>query len=840
MTIQSAKRVSLGAVMLERAAVILKMKALGLDLCWLKEFGLPELDEACERMEEELPGERPAGKSIQRELIQNPAFARYLARLLPLLPKDAPTEPPKPVYPAGRYGQPAPKVVPSRRGELIHRLNGFVEACQGNGKDPAGYNLQDVVGILDMDGLDNAGRLVYLENFAPMALTHEQKGIAINSLRQCVEVPIALTREQRDQLLEPYASVSSLFAKAAFGDVWELLERCPVLRKILRLLYERNVLENLDLTEYATFSQAPEKYLRGLTDLTERFSPNAAARFLNHWQRDGCPLHALSQMVRRIGQHPDMDWENALQSYSGYVNLISGVKFRNLNLAGVPQHLEDILLYAMTHKKTRFVRLVDENPEAFLLLPRYSFLLQEPLYREHLNLNELTAKDLADCAWMRRPKLEAEHLDPGRRYTFPELRALYGVQKQYVDFYHALESDSQDYRLRVFREVCKQDALDGIAGDSMQILANLLSNKPLSIWKQERFGHIDGLSAADTARLLIHLDGVQRLLPDMRGRNDVMLVLRNLDSLERFATLDELKEHLTEVDADWRKLAQAMGLTADFQEQYREGIVAFLSQGGAAIALEYLPCLDESHKEAFLRVVKAELMGRLREVKYHDGDLHRELDMDIPSRVANRWPENLTVSDGSIEANEHDGFFDAMLLGQRPQRTCLSYSDGMYRRCLLSAFDSNKKVLYARQDGRVVGRAFLRLTKCRKTSAESSGLSFVDLEAGEPYRPEQAKDAEQIALFLERPYISGVGPEARAQVLCRLIDLAQRKAEELGVLLVLSYDYADVKPQGFTRTRLHLYISRSKGGAQYLDSLDGEATVTKEGSYSANTFLVKN
>lgn len=837
MTIQSAKRVSLGAVMLERAAAILRMKALRLDLGWLREFDLPELNEACGRMEEELPGERPVWENIQRELIQNPAFARYLARLLPLLPEDASMEPPKPVYPAGRYGQPTIQVAPSRRSEMMCRLDGFVEACQNSGKDPAGYNLQDLVGILEMDELDGAGRLVYLENFAPMALTHEQKGLAINSLRQCRDVPVMLTRGQRDQLLEPYASVSSLFCNAVFGDVWELLERCPGLRKILSLLYERNVLEDLGLTEYTTFSQAPEEYLQGLTDLTERLSPNAAAKFLNHWQRDGCPLHALSQMVRRIGQHPDIDWENALQSYSGYVNLISGVKLRNLDFATVPQYLEDILLYAIAHKKTRFVRLVDENPEAFLLLPRHSFLLQEPLYREHLNLNEITVKDLSDCTWMRMAKLDVQHLVPGRKYTFPELRALYGVQKPYADLYHALESDSQDYRLRVFREVCKQNALSGIAADSIEAFAGLLDEKPLSVWKQELFSHIDGLTPADAARLLVHLDSVRHLLPGMETRGDALLAMRNLGVLGQFQTMDEFKSHLAEIDEDWRGLAQVMGLTADFLAQYREGVIRFLCRDGAAIARAYMSCLDDAHREAYLRVVKAELMGRLREVKYHDGDLRRELDISIPSGVRARWPENLSVTVGGIEAREHDGFFDTMLLGQQPQRTCLSYSDGIYRKCLLSAFDSNKKVLYARQDGRIVGRAFLRLTKCRNTSAEGGSLSFVDLEAGEVGQPEQA--GEQITLFLERPYISGVGPEARAQTALALVELAKCKADELGVLLVLSQDYANYRPQGFTQTRLHIFISKSKGGAQYLDSLDGEATVSKEGSYLANRFLIQ-
>ena len=75
-----------------------------------------------------------------------------------------------------------------------------------------------------------------------------------------------------------------------------------------------------------------------------------------------------------------------------------------------------------------------------------------------------------------------------------------------------------------------------------------------------------------------------------------------------------------------------------------------------------------------------------------------------------------------------------MLLGMQPQRTCLAYANGAYNTCLLSAFDSNKKILYATLDGRIVGRAFLRLTKGRLTGADvpaeegASGFTFVDLE----------------------------------------------------------------------------------------------------------------
>jgi len=59
-------------------------------------------------------------------------------------------------------------------------------------------------------------------------------------------------------------------------------------------------------------------------------------------------------------------------------------------------------------------------------------------------------------------------------------------------------------------------------------------------------------------------------------------------------------------------------------------------------------------------------------------------------------------------------------------------------------------------------------------------------------------------------------------------------------MLVLSTDYRGDKLEDFTQTRFNIFISKTKAGTQYLDSLDGEATVATEGSYKANTFLVCN
>ena len=42
---------------------------------------------------------------------------------------------------------------------------------------------------------------------------------------------------------------------------------------------------------------------------------------------------------------------------------------------------------------------------------------------------------------------------------------------------------------------------------------------------------------------------------------------------------------------------------------------------------------------------------------------------------------------------------------------------------------------------------------------------------------------------------------------------------------------SNIQSMGFTAMQHYLYISKSKGGKQYLDSLGGSCNVTNEGSY---------
>lgn len=582
--------IDLSVTLLERAAAIARLNAHKLSLDWLRETPIPRLISCCERMDTELPGVYVADKKLQAELIQNPAFAAYYAKLLPMFPEEPPAEPrQEPVRNTyGRYYQPTPRPAPpSRRSVLMSRLCDVLEACQTHDRDITAYPHEQLMTALEIDPLPDNTRLVYLENFGP-ELSDEARQTVVNSFQYCHGIPLELTKQQKSLLLEPFTAQQHLFASAPFSEVADLLNVCPELLNIIRLLYDRHIHEELDLTHYNGFAQDAAEYHRLLTTLLDRLGTDAASAFMEHWRQNGCPLHELRTMLRRTADGPGLDWVELLSTNSGYVNQLYGARFKQIDLAHVSAYQEDVLIYAIVHNKKHFIRLVDEQAETFLALPKTSILFQDKLYREHFNLNELTAKDLKDCAWMAQRRLSTESLSPGRRYTFPELRELYDLPGPYMTLYHLLRSGSQDYRLKVLRQARKRDVLrSGVEDAELADLAANLDVKPLDVWMQTDFGHISGLTHSDAAQMLANLDRLRHLLPYMANKTDALLALRCLDKLEQYNSIMELKEDLLQTDADWHTLLDCMDLTPEFQRQHRESIIRFLCNNGAFIAEMY-------------------------------------------------------------------------------------------------------------------------------------------------------------------------------------------------------------------------------------------------------------
>ena len=179
-----------------------------------------------------------------------------------------------------------------------------------------------------------------------------------------------------------------------------------------------------------------------------------------------------------------------------------------------------------------------------------------------------------------------------------------------------------------------------------------------------------------------------------------------------------------------------------------------------------------------------------------------------------------------------------MIPGEYPKKTCLSYISGGYNNCLLACFDSNKKILYAKINDKIVARAMVRLTKgtYNMEDANSKSLQFIDVESNTAIINE--KRDEKLTLFLERPYISGITEDEEKKVQELFIQLLKAKAKKMNALLVLSRSYMLQADEQFVSSRYYMYISKSKSSSQYLDSLSGQATVTDEGQYKENSFLI--
>lgn len=102
---------------------------------------------------------------------------------------------------------------------------------------------------------------------------------------------------------------------------------------------------------------------------------------------------------------------------------------------------------------------------------------------------------------------------------------------------------------------------------------------------------------------------------------------------------------------------------------------------------------------------------------------------------------------------------------------------------------------------------------------------------------------EELVLFLERYYQKGLKELEVFQATQLAITLAEEKSQKLGARFVLSSYYNSVLPTGngkYVSSIYYLYISASKNGKQYLDSLGGTADISSSESYKSNRFYIEN
>lgn len=471
-------------------------------------------------------------------------------------------------------------------------------------------------------------------------------------------------------------------------------------------------------------------------------------------------------------------------------------------------------------------------------LPTLREMLETEKDRLSILMNLCAQYALRDCEYMVVLWRKSEESLFSKPRVFEELKILYNVKAVYIDLYDRLAYSKSDDRLRVIRELIKRDCLtDALEENQIERLAEALSKKSLSRWMQEDFKNILDLRHETAIWILIFLMDFTELLKELTRDNQVYFLLHNQNLLNGCSGLPALMDKLLAQDPSWKNLKTELNISDAFVAENKSNIQKFIYEGGAEIMTSFLN-RQPKKKEEIRRIVNAELLGKFMELKYHGGDLGREIAFPIKRDTEEIWKEKLLRVDCGWEIWEEDSLLPVMQIGEVPLRSCISYRNGPNCDCLLSCFDANKKIIFIKHNGKIVFRAILRLTKGSFVAAdERKTIEFVDVTVkSEPHE----NKAEELVLFLERYYQSGLSEQEIRKAVNLTAMLVKEKAEKLGARLVLSSSYKNVlENKNYVLTNFYMYISASKNGSQYLDSLGGAAGVSASGSYTCNTFLLE-
>lgn len=730
-------------------------------------------------------------------------------------------------------------------GAASERVSGLLE--QMDEEEIREYPIERLYDVLSDDTVHTSYIALYLRYYADMDLLHEEK---CNLQKGLDNYYSHQDREKGDEeFLRLHGKL--LYSDVVSGKMLSGMSDCYMecLWSMARNQKVLNIMEIINrmccgriCIDDGVFNQIesdPDKIERLLRWSDGFYKGNESETFCQRLLENRALLYDLERLKKKVDEGRSQEAHQMIGSRSTYISFFYDEYFdENWN----DERKEELIIYAVTHKKKAFLSLVRSNPEVFRTLPPNSLLFQKSFYSNVVNINTLNAKNLKQCRNIKYYPEDVLKLLSARVHTFEEVSVLQELPSEYAALYAALQNERVDDRLKVIREIIKRKCLR--QDMDVSALAVKLSLYPLSEWMQSEFSHIKGLNAEVVMKLLQNFDKIRHLVKGIKVVSEARYVADNAEIFSQYTDMESVRSDMLEKDQEWLKLRDAFGFDQKFVQDNKERIMTFLYEDGAHIMWTYYTDVSNK-KEELRRLVSAELMGRFTELKYHSNDLDNELDYPITEAAKYSWMKNLYEEKGSLCVWEEDRLLPVMKMGEMPSHTCLSYVDGVYKRCLLASHDSNKKVLYVSWNGNIVMRAAIRLTKGmygdadKKDSHMQPQLEFVDLTRKEATGDNPGiKSKEFLVLFLERHYESGIPQRMVGEAMNLIFCLMKKKAAQLGAHLVMSMEYRTWKPDEMVCSDFSMYISKSKAGEQYLDSLNGSNTVDKEGSYKKNRFLV--
>ena len=677
----------------------------------------------------------------------------------------------------------------------------------------------------------------YMKYYGEQNVSKEEKEQLVKSIAMCTDVLDFENVGEKDRML----LVNPVFSSELLLDLLENVNNLKILQDqdLMELVntlagYEAEI-RSLNQNQFDQMKERPVEILEKLRIVTRYIEKENLTDGLNLWLWNEALYEDLCKLERAFTDGADL--AEVFYSKVSYVNTLYQNPLSKISLSSLSVEKSELLLYAITQKKKAFLNLINEEPELFYDLPNASMLLKKEMYQEYINLNTLNRKNLKDSADLILSNDRFELLAK-REHTFEELKLLCTAKEALIRLYEQLTCKC-DERLMVLRELIKRECVPySFWKGQIEPLAAALSEKPLSRWIREDFRNISDLSYGTALWLLVYREQLKGMEKEITMEQQALYLLKDLVLVKECDSLSELKEKLILGDVSWGLLKEKLSFSEEFVQNNAARIGNFLLVGGAEIMETFLE-RQPSKIEEIRRLVTAELLGKFDELKYPSGDLMREIDFEVSEEAEKEWKKDRTFTRGNLVLKEETGLLPVMQIGEIPSYSCLSYRSGLNSDCLLSCFDSNKKFFFIRKNGQVVFRAMIRLTKGSYVGDRMrKKIQFADLSgAGKP----KEEEGEELVLFLERYYEKKLTDEELDQAVNFAITAAKEKAKKLGARLVLSCYYQDdVKTKEYIKSNYYLYISKSKNGSQYLDSLYGEASVSDSGDYSSNIFLLEN
>lgn len=802
------------STLVQHAELIIRMKQCGLRSELIKKFSLQDIMNSCNRIENsDLKKFNYSGYYlIQEELIRDEKII-------------------KPIQLAfkGKYN--------------IEDFQTFLSEIKIHNEKMSNYNYRNIIKVLNHQKLKVEAYYDFLKYYINESYEIRKKAIKnLNYFYSQNKVQFDELTENEINLLKYYLlDNTNLIPIVNIKEIYELLVANKDLLELIDYLNESKLYIPLNLKRYQIINKNAKETGAYIRKIYSKIKNNEMMyQLLLKWLENDCSIYDLKVFDSKTNDMDNNKIEKVVQNKTSYINFIYGNKLKKFALDSIYGKKEDLIIYAIKEKKNNFLKIIENNMKEFLEIPINSILYHESFYSVYTNLNEITLKNLIKLRTMNYDINSKLDLLEKQRFTFDEISILYNANEKYIKLYNELLDLKVDDRILRIRQLMKKDLLSIDINDfEIQLLAEKLKEKTLYSWLEVELNKIKDILISDVVQVLIRYEKIKKFLSEIKNRSELSYVLRNYNNIEKYANLQAIKNDLENIDKYWINLKSIMNYSDDFINKYKDNINDFLINNGAELAYEYYKDQSIEQKEAFKLIIKAVIMGEFQKLKYHTDDLQKEIDYKLEEYQIKEWSKtNIELNEENYNIKEYDDFYHTMFLGEYPKRTCLNYKNGSYNSCLLACFDSNKKILYAKINGKIIARAMVRLTKGTYTRVKNKlkSLTFVDVE--NETKQENNNNQENLTLFLERPYIEGISDKSATLVKRLFVKLLKEKAKKMNALLVLSNDYYEINDEQFIFKPYYMYISKSKSSSQYLDSLSGEATVSDVGEYKENSFLI--